>query len=66
MARGRGGAGGGGFDANANAAAAKSSTATATALNVPASALQLFYDLASVDEVRIDCVERLIEIGGIG
>ena len=54
MARGRGGAGGGGGGgaaAGANAAA-KSSTTTATALNVPASALQLLYDLASVDEVR--------------
>ena len=67
MARGRGGAGGGvgGFGsgaaaADANAAAAKSSTTTATALNVPASALQLFYDLASVDEVRIDCAEALV------
>lgn len=68
MARGRGGAGGGGgfgssaanaADANAAAAAAKSSatTTTATALNVPASALQLFYDLASVDEVRVDSAE---------
>ena len=68
MARGRGGAGGGGgfggsaaasAATDANAAAAKSSTATA--LNVPASALQLFYDLASVDEVRLStvCRERL-------
>ena len=65
MARERGGAGGGGFGGSAAAAstdanAADAKTSTATALNVPASALQLFYDLASVDEVRtVKCVDRL-------
>lgn len=40
--------------------AAQIQRSTTTALNVPASVLQLFYDLASVEEVRIGRVEALV------
>ena len=59
MARGRGGAGGGGGGAAAATDANAAAATAATALSVPASVLQLFYDLASVDEVSDGCLKAL-------